>query len=126
MQKWFQVFIDEKDSEESIPMRIDPDQIYGFKKFGSNQTLLLTKIGPYVVCEEYEHLSTRLFTFVNMETSENSEETTMTDVSHSVPLIAQRLVERKRYVVKTKRTISCNDVTIDDSFYDDHQPETNN
>ena len=103
-KKWFQVYIDEKDSDESIPMRFDPDVIYGFKKVGQYKTAIFTKIGAYTVCEDYEHFCTRIFSFTNDDDFETTETVTT----------------KKRFLVKKKPTAEPS------SYYDEHQPETNN
>ena len=111
MKKWFQIFVDEKDSNESIPMRIDPEQIFGFKKSGEYKTIIFTKIGAYTVYEDYEHFSSRLFSFCNNDGFEDNE--TRNDVAASIQ------PPKKRYVLK--RIVS----KVDESYYEDHQPETN-
>lgn len=114
MKKWIQVFIDEKDSEESIPMRIDTDQIRGFKKFGTSQTIIFTTIGTYTVCEEYVHFSNRLFNYVNG--SNENEETT------AIPVVAEPA--KKRIIIKRKSQQEINKELLED-YYDTNQPETN-
>lgn len=101
-KKWIQVFVDDKDSEESVPMRFDPDIIYGFKKLTQYKTVLFTKIGAFTACEDYEHFCTRLFSFANDDDLETTETVTT----------------KKRYLVKRKQV-------EETSYYDNHQPETN-
>jgi len=111
MKKYFQMFIDEG-SENSIPLRIDPDHIYGYKKFGVSQTIVFTKIGAYTVCEDFENFSARLFKFVNkpFTVSENSEEK---DSSNNKKLIVKRKVSK------------INQDVVEESYFDKHQPDTN-
>lgn len=104
MKKWIQVFVDEKGSEDSVPYRIDPEQIYGFKKFGVSQTIIFTKIGAYTICEDYEHFSSRLFFFTN----EIEEQTVSTSNG------------KKKFVIKKKVTTH-----EEESYFDKYQPETN-
>ena len=113
MKRWFQVFIDEKGSEDSIPFRIDPDHIYGYKKFGVSQTIMFTKIGAYTVCEDYEHFSSRLFAFVNepFTCSGNEEKDSNTGTG-------------KKLVVKRKVSKINQDV-VEESYFDKYQPDTN-
>lgn len=106
MKKWIQVFVDEKDSEESVPYRIDPDQIYGFKKYGCSQTIIFTKIGAYTICEDYEHFSSRLFFFTN----EIDEQQTSVSKSDG----------KKKFIIKKKVTTH-----EEESYFDKYQPETN-
>jgi len=103
-KKWIQVFVDDKDSEESVPMRFDPEIIYGFKKLNQYKTILFTKIGPFVACEDYDHFCTRLYSFVNNDDLETTETVTT----------------KKRYLVKRKPVAE-----EETSYYDNHQPETN-
>ena len=112
MKRWFQVFVDEKDSDDSVPFRIDPDHIYGYKKFGASQTIIFTKIGAYTVCEDYEHFSSRLFAFVNEPISDSfgGEEK---DSSPNKKLVVKRKVSK------------INQNVVEESYYDKFQPDTN-
>ena len=116
MKKWFQVYIDDKESEASIPMRIDPDQIYGIKKYGESQTILFTKIGAFTVSEEYNHLSTRLFAFANYD----SDETDCT-----LPQKPISPVQVKKKVLIKRKPLFIEPAAEADSYYDMFQPETN-
>ena len=102
-KKWIQVFVDDKDIEESVPMRFDPEIIYGFKKLTQYKTVLFTKIGAFTACEDYEHFCTRLFSFANDDDLETTETVTT----------------KKRFLVKRKPVVE------ETSYYDSHQPETN-
>lgn len=115
MLKWFQVFVDKSDREESVPMRVIPEHIYGFEKLNSSQTIIYTKLGPYTVCEPYEKFSVRLFTFANF--SGNDEIGDANEIA----------VTKKKTIVKVKRP---KQLTLDDlekmtSYYDEHQPDSN-
>lgn len=102
MIKWFQCFVE--GDEESVPFRINPDKIFGFKKISSYKTEIYTNVGKFVVSEEYEHFSKRLFTFVE------DEETTTT-------------INKK---VVVKKSNKCKSSSLEElNFFDTHQPESN-
>ena len=110
------MFIDEKGSEDSIPFRIDPDHIYGYKKFGVSQTIVFTKIGAYTVCEEYEHFSSRLFAFVNEPFTCSSGNNEEKDSSSNT---------NKKLIVKRKVSKINQQDVVEESYYDKFQPDTN-
>ncbi len=108
MAKFFQVFIDLDDEKESLPMRIREDQIQGFRKYTEKSSIIFTTFGKYRVNEDYEHLSSRFFGFVNNgpEGSENG------DVQSLPPA-------KKRYLVRQRVKTSV------ENYYDHNQPDTN-
>lgn len=115
MLKWFQVFVDKNDREESVPMRFMPEHIYGFEKLNASQTIIYIKLGPYTVCEPYEKFSARLFAFANFVGNDDlgeSDEIAFT---------------KKKIVVKAKhpKQLSLDDLEKMSSYYDDHQPDSN-
>jgi hypothetical protein len=115
MLKWFQVFVDKSDREESVPMRFMPEHIYGFEKLNASQTIIYTKLGPYTVCEPYEKFSARLFAFANFVGSESDDD-------------ADEVVTTKRKIVvraKHPKTLSLDELEKMSSYYDDHQPDSN-
>lgn len=115
MLKWFQVFVDKPDHEESVPMRFMPEHIYGFEKLNASQTIIYTKLGPYTVCEPYEKLSVRLFAFANFTDNESGNTTD------------EVVTTNKKVIVRAKRPkqLSLDDLEKMSSYYDDHQPDSN-
>lgn len=108
MAKYFQIFVDLDDEKETLPMRIREDQILAFRKFTEKSTMIFTTLGKYKVQEDYEHLSSRFFGFINNgpEESENG------DVQSLPPA-------KKRYLVKQRVKTSV------ENYYDHNQPDTN-
>lgn len=113
MKKWFQVFIEVEGEEESIPMRINPDLIQGFRKYTSYVTMMYTTFGTFYVHEDYEQFCKRLFAFVNFEefNKDNSSEITTTTT-------------KKRLVI-VKRAKRNEELEALQNYYDQHQPDTN-
>lgn len=127
MLKWFQVFVDKSDREESVPMRFMPEHIYGFEKLNSSQTIIYTKLGPYTVCEPYEKFSVRLFTFANF--SGNDE---IGDANEIAVTKKKTIVKVKRpkqltldELVKRSKQLTLDELEKMTSYYDDHQPDSN-
>lgn len=104
MKRFFQMFVDYDDEQESIPVRIDPEKIVGFRKYGS-RTIVYTdsmEMEELIVKEEYEHFSTRLFTFID----------------EGEVYIPQS--QPKKFLVKRKVKN-----LVEESYFDHNQPETN-
>lgn len=107
MAKFFQVFVDLEGEKETLPMRIREDQILGFRKYTEKSSIVITSFGKYRVNEDYEHLSSRFFGFVN-NGPEGSEE-------EERPLPPAK----KRYLVRQRVKTSV------ENYYDHNQPDTN-
>ena len=105
MKRFFQMYVDYEDEKESVPVRIDPEKIVGFRKYGSRTIVwvassLELEQNELVVKEEYEHFSTRLFEFIGESETKD--------------------VVQKKFLVKRKVKNS-----IEESYFDHNQPETN-
>ena len=119
MKKWFQIFVDFEGEEDSVPMRVGPEQIEGFRKWTEHTTMLYTTFGNFKVVEEYEKFSKRLFSFVNFEeylklTNPEQKEVTTTT---------------KKYVVRVKKSSEKSkteeELAALQDYYDNHQPDSN-
>lgn len=102
MKRFFQMFVDYDDEKESVPVRIDPEKIIGFRKCGSKTIVFIDCMADMVVKEEYEHFSTRLFTFID----------------EGEVYIPQ--TQQKKFLVKRKVKN-----LVEESYFDHNQPETN-
>lgn len=109
MKKWFQVFVEVEGEEESIPMRVNPDLIQGFRKYTSYVTVMYTSFGTFYVHEDYEQFCKRLFVFVNSEFEK--------------PISSEKTA--KRIVVVKKRDNRSEEFEALQAYYDQHQPDTN-
>lgn len=101
MKRFFQMFVDYDNENESVPVRIDPEKILGFRKYGSRTIVFIDSMEDMVVKEEYEHFSTRLFTFID---------------EGEVYLPTQQ----KKFLVRRKVKN-----LVEESYFDHNQPETN-
>ncbi len=108
MAKFFQVFVDLDDEKETLPMRIREDQILAFRKFTEKSSIIFTSLGKYRVNEDYDHLSSRLFGFIN----NGPEESETTGEIQTPPA-------RKKYLVRQRVKTSV------ENYYDHNQPDTN-
>ena len=107
MAKFFQVFVDLDDEEEALPMRIREDQIQGFRKYTEKSCIIFTSFGKYRVNEDYDHLSSRFFGFVN-----NGPEESETGEIQTPPT-------RKKFLVRQRVKTSV------ENYYDHNHPDTN-
>ena len=57
MKKWFQFFTDIEGEDESVPVRVNPDDIKGYRRWTTHTTKVFTTIGEFIVVEEYEKFS---------------------------------------------------------------------
>lgn len=112
--RWFQCFVDEGTGKvESVPYRLHPEEIRGFRKEGEYATIVFTQtMGTLRVAEAYEHFSQRLWGFYNLSGDGETEETTTTTTT-----------KKKFLVVKKQPTIDELDKKA--AYFDEHQPETN-
>lgn len=117
MKKWFQFFTDIEGEDESVPVRVNPDDIKGYRRWTTHTTKVFTTIGEFIVVEEYEKFSKRLFAFVNfeeyMKLTKPEEVTTTTT---------------KKYVVRVKKPSEKKteeELAALQDYYDNNQPETN-
>ena len=102
MKRFFQMFVDFDDEKESVPVRIDPEKIVGFRKYGTKTLVYTDSMGDLVVKEEYEHFSTRLFTFID----------------EGEVYLPQ--TQQKKFLVRRKVKN-----LVEESYFDHNQPETN-
>lgn len=102
MKRFFQMFVDYDNEKESVPVRIDPEKILGFRKYGSRTIVFIDSMEDIVVKEEYEHFSTRLFTFID----------------EGEVYIPQ--TQQKKFLVRRKVKN-----LVEESYFDHNQPETN-
>jgi hypothetical protein len=96
------MFVDYDNEQESVPVRIDPEKILGFRKYGSRTIVFIDSMEDIVVKEEYEHFSTRLFTFID-------------EGEVYLPPTQQ-----KKFLVRRKVKN-----LVEESYFDHNQPETN-
>lgn len=96
------MFVDYDNEKESVPVRIDPEKILGFRKYGSRTIVFIDSMEDIVVKEEYEHFSTRLFTFID----------------EGEVYIPQ--TQQKKFLVRRKVKN-----LVEESYFDHNQPETN-
>lgn len=108
MAKYFQVFVDLENEDQALPMRIREDQIQGFRKYTEKSCILFTTFGKYRINEDYEHLSSRFFGFVN----NGPEESETGEIQTTPPA-------RKKYLVRQRVRTSV------ENYYDHNQPDTN-
>lgn len=108
MAKYFQVFVDLEGEDQALPMRIREDQIQGFRKYTEKSCIVFTTFGKYRVNEDYDHLSSRFFGFVN----NGPEESETTGEIQTPPA-------RKKFLVRQRVKTSV------ENYYDHNQPDTN-
>lgn len=108
MKRFFQVYVDFEDEKESVPMRIDPDYIIGYRRWNTSSTMVYVRSNGDMpdalwVKEDYEKFSSRLFSFLN-----------------DFVLPSPKDSSKKKYLVKRRVENS-----VEESYFDHNQPETN-